>query len=198
MLTYFRNVVNVKLFQVLYELILGIFPLTGEFLRQKKKNELDENWQWYTHFVKIPQDGSICRTCTKWPLLSEQKGVMKRMRIPNSWQHSIRWHIRTLLNQNRWHLDLLHQNQKRQNNWGLQWNDLRMLAKFLIGYLALPAFLLRHRYRRQHSDNTITVGVQVLMMIELMTGEPNLWEVKLETKNSTLIVRNATCFKYLS
>ena len=43
MLTYFRNVVNVKLFQVLYELILGIFPLTGEFLRQKKKNELDEN-----------------------------------------------------------------------------------------------------------------------------------------------------------
>ena len=36
-LTYFRNVVNVALFQVLYELILGIFTLTGEFLCQKKK-----------------------------------------------------------------------------------------------------------------------------------------------------------------
>ena len=69
----------------------------------------------------------------------------------------------------------------RQNYWCLQWNDLRLLAKFLIGYLALPAFLLRHRHRRQQSRNTITGVVRVLMIMGLMTGEPNLWEVKLET-----------------
>ena len=41
---------------------------------------------WVKNGLNIPQDGSICKICTKWPLLSEQKGV-KRMRIPNSWQH---------------------------------------------------------------------------------------------------------------
>ena len=41
---------------------------------------------WVKNGLNVPQDGSICKTCTMWPLHSEQKGV-KRMRNTNSWQH---------------------------------------------------------------------------------------------------------------
>ena len=41
---------------------------------------------WVKNGLNIPPDGSICKTCTEWPIPSEQKGL-KRMRISNSWQH---------------------------------------------------------------------------------------------------------------